>query len=73
MADNLSSECPRAGRWWRGCKFEARYDREAPAFDDPFYMTYLVGEAAKVAAGGKSKATYVRDVCVRCGRTIERG
>lgn len=50
------------------CRFEPRYDLgpvEAPG------MKYNGMDLAMVLDALRSK-TYVRDVCVRCGRTIER-
>lgn len=65
------TDCPRAGKLF-GCKFTSRFDiappnaeqlRElrgdllAPLFDD------IEAATAK---------TYIRDVCQRCGKTVER-
>ena len=64
--------CPRAGRWIGGCSFEARYDRIPPeptvdpVLGFPFYVSTMEIEA-------RTKRIYVRDVCTRCGKTIERG
>lgn len=60
-------DCPRAGRW-RGCNFEARYDvingpPKPP--NDTLITSWKV-------TGPPGSRTYVRDVCTRCGRTIER-
>lgn len=60
------SDCPMFGRW-RGCQFEPRYDdRKLPRVEH---------QARGLARGRQrlaSERIYVRDVCVRCGRTIER-
>jgi len=62
------SECPRVGKWFRGCRFEARYDKGPPRNGKlegsrDFIIAYVE----------KSKPiTYVRDVCRTCGKTIER-
>jgi len=55
---------------WRGHKFEGRFS-ERPAgrikFDwgwDPYWMTEVMKEHRVV--------TYERDICVRCGVTVER-
>lgn len=61
-------DCPRFNKWIRGCKFEARYDEGAPAVND---ATGFSDGVVRVIRASKS-VTYVRDVCVRCGRTIER-
>lgn len=61
------ADCPRAGKWF-GCKFEARYDESKPGKDE--WMMFREGPGANEA--NPVKVTYVHDVCVRCGRTIER-
>lgn len=61
--------CPRRDRWIRGCRFEPRYDIGKTSCDLNLEgngrMVQKVIEATK-------PVTYVRDVCVTCGRTIER-
>ncbi len=52
------------------CRFEARYDEvREPAID-------LLKDIAEIKITGSFPArhqkTYVRDVCVTCGKTIER-
>ncbi len=69
------SDCPRFGKLFGGCKFEARYD-EPSLFDSVFgsgmYSTIKIdGKIASVNDVVPMK-TYVRDVCVRCGKSIER-
>lgn len=62
-------DCPRAGKWIRGCRFEGRFDLSAAT-------PVKIGEAdvAFVSAvlDRYRTRTYVRDVCTTCGRTIER-
>ena len=66
-----SVDCPHQGRWFGGCRFEARYDRvgRCERFDGAL-------EGRGVVTGyfeaRRPRKTYVRDVCVRCGQTIER-
>ena len=61
--------CPRRDRWIRGCKFEERYDLGAPA---AFHgMEGSAGMVLQVLEASKP-LTYVRDICVVCGRTVER-
>jgi hypothetical protein len=58
--------CPRAGRLIGGCKFSPRYDSHAYSAEQIKALAY---------AGGwriPGTVTYVRDVCERCGKTIER-
>jgi hypothetical protein len=73
--------CPRAGKLFRGCRFEGRYDTPLLSrFDETFGMFTRMttepvpGEPTKVriVQPEPPKKTYVRDVCVTCGRTIER-
>ncbi len=62
--------CKRQGRLIGGCHFEPRYDTGP---------SNVIGEisgsgATCIEFAKASRAvTYVRDVCVSCGRTIERG
>lgn len=55
--------------WFRGCKFAARYDEGQGSLPDP--DCYSVLDAAELLKASKPKI-YVRDVCERCGITIER-
>ena len=62
----MSNDCPRAGRWIGGCKFEPRHDRVPTATgEDAFWIIESKLQYLK-------KRVYVRDICVRCGKTIER-
>lgn len=64
----MAEICPRAGRLF-GCKFEGRFDLSVPTAMEIKGGT-MAGQIAFLEA---SKAeTYVRDVCVRCGKVIER-
>jgi hypothetical protein len=69
----MSEECKRVGRWIGGCKFEARHDEE-PAYSlaDLFDGCRATSEVARSLIAGNMKRAYVRDVCVRCGKTVER-
>lgn len=62
----MSEECPRAGKLF-GCRFSPRYDQVGP-------LKYTSVESVTNAGmeAMKARTTYVRDVCERCGRTIER-
>lgn len=46
-------------------KFQARYDRVLPKWFDT--VTELSG-----GVGGYFEDVYVRDICVKCGKVIER-
>lgn len=66
----MADDCPRAGRWFGGCNFEGRYDSTPTGGN----KTLEARGAAEIAAffHGITERIYVRDVCTRCGRTIER-
>lgn len=65
------TNCPRAGKLF-GCKFTGRFETVPPS---PEMVAELRGElpvvftADIIAASAKA---YVRDVCQRCGKTVER-
>ena len=63
------SGCPRASSWLRSSKFEERFDLGPSEYPGG---TYEGGGLAYVLEKFRKK-TYVRDVCVNCGKTIERG
>jgi hypothetical protein len=63
------SDCPRLGKWIRGCQFEARYDTGGPGRFQ--FEEGSSAAAAEVIEAMKPKV-YVRDVCVTCGRTVEK-
>lgn len=64
--------CPRVGRWIGGCKLESRHDRipPEPALDP--VLGYLFYQSASEIEA-LTKLIYVRDVCTRCGKVVERG
>lgn len=67
------TDCPRLGKLFGGCKFEARYDRVSATGlqpGDAFWVT-LTGppEAFK---GTPARTTYIADVCIRCGKMLNR-
>lgn len=62
------NDCPRAGWLFGACKFSPRYDIGAPA--DTGYSGAAAGVICVIEAS-KPK-TYVRDVCERCGKAVER-
>lgn len=67
-----AAECPRAGRLFGGCKFNPRYDVGTPADNAAWgTMEGAAGGIALLMEAAKPK-TYVRDVCERCGKTVER-
>jgi hypothetical protein len=64
--------CPRTIFGRPACRFEARYEKRHFQ-DDPTY-TPITGrpDVFLYGVGGGTKTVYVRDVCVKCGKTIER-
>lgn len=63
------SQCPRFGRLFGGCRFSPRYDDTAPT---PAHIDALVAPVTGSELAGTRSITYVRDVCERCGKTVER-
>lgn len=72
----MSNNCPRFGKWIGGCRFEPRYD-------EPTIASILNGgmwSSASFKIDGKNMSLedisptkkYIRDVCIRCGKTVER-
>lgn len=64
--ESMVERCPRFGKWIGGCRFEARYEERSRQanFDGHIYPSSL----RKLI----TIEVYVRDVCVRCGKTVER-
>lgn len=65
-----AQDCSRFGKWIGGCKFEGRYDTDEP---DLAQFEVLRGVGIPALVESLKAETYVRDVCIRCGRTVERG
>ena len=60
--------CPRNGRWFGGCRFEARYD--VPIVDTATqYPAWVTGG---VVRPGALMSVYIHDICVKCGKVVER-
>lgn len=62
------SDCRRFGKLFGGCKFVARYDY------DPKDIDHYNGSITAFIelAEAMTKRVYVKDICVRCGKTIDR-
>ncbi len=58
-------DCERKNKWWRGCKFEPRYDSRLPNGLEMNWGSSSHLEAIK-------DKTYVADICVTCGKKIKR-
>lgn len=67
----MSIDCPRRDKWFRGCRFEARYDL-SPADLSGFKSLKGRGSAGVALVNAMRKRTYTRDICVRCGKAMER-
>lgn len=63
------SECPRKGRIFGGCRFSPRYDKGPPSHAR---MEKVYPEQIPEILEASKPITYVRDVCERCGKTVER-
>jgi len=59
------SDCPRFGKWFGGCRFEPRYDTHLS--DRLVKINTYCGDMEAL----KDK-TYLVDVCVRCGKYVDR-
>lgn len=67
MVATVSDTCPYG--WRRKHQFEARYDKSAADLGGTKSLNgYGVADVLETL---RTK-TYVRDVCVNCGKTIER-
>lgn len=59
-------ECDRKGKWFRGCKFEARYTLMPSKLIAGDIKTTVSG-ALQMAEKHREKR-YICDICVRCGK-----
>jgi hypothetical protein len=74
----MASDCPRFGKLFGGCRFEARYD--TPRADRFGFEGMWQTSEIKFGPDGKGVVSqppvpmqkYIRDVCVRCGCAVER-
>lgn len=65
-------DCPRFGKLFRGCRFEPRYDEPSIAsLFSGFGSVKIDGNLASIEDTAPGKK-YVRDVCIRCGKAVER-
>ena len=69
----FEQECPNSGRFF-GCRFEARYDTAAADGEAVVNVIREVGtdDDMEAAFDALRSRAYVRDICVRCGRAVER-
>ena len=61
------STCPQFGAVFGGCRFEPRYDKKAL---DLTKIGRAQASAEQIEA--MCQRTYIHDVCVRCGKIVER-
>jgi hypothetical protein len=66
----MTLPCPRAGKWIRGCRFEARHEYGRPTSAD-IGWGWRTADVERLLKASRPWV-YVRDVCVTCGKTIER-
>lgn len=72
------SECERSGRWFSGCRFEARYDepvlsdREKTFGRDGTWEPIPGTNRIRYVTPPLGNRTYVHDICIRCGKVVSR-
>lgn len=73
----MSDTCPRRDKLWRPCKFAPRYEYSGY---DPKVVEAVMAQPGRsillendleVLTASKRRI-YIRDVCIRCGRTVVR-
>lgn len=67
-ADAADYACPRAGRWFRACHFEPRYDTHGLGSGIQRVSTHDTVEEREAL----QSRTYVCDVCRTCGAVVDR-
>lgn len=68
----MTLPCPRAGKWIRGCRFEARHDAGPARELTPDELYWIDVGDREAALRAVRPQTYILDICVTCGKTIER-
>lgn len=67
--------CERVGKWF-GCQFQARYNYGAPVVAAiqamPALQSFILTLTDVRALETLRSRTYIRDICIRCGKTVER-
>lgn len=67
----MIDRCPNG--WFGSHKFEPRYDLGAADLSPFFTGRVDTFKADAVSIEKMRTKTYVHDICIRCGKTIERG
>lgn len=66
------TECSRIGKLFRGCRFEPRYDIYTPTKE----LKDIISRQWSTTPSDKDKLLeemiYVQDVCIVCGKVVER-
>lgn len=66
------TECSRIGKWYRPCRFEARYDIYTPTKE----LKDIISRQWNTTPTDKDRLleemVYVQDVCVVCGKVVKR-
>lgn len=65
--------CPRRDKWFRGCRFEPRYDKGEPRemTADELYWFDITSRVEALRT--LCPRTYIHDLCVTCGKVVDRG
>lgn len=64
--------CPRLGRFFRGCRFVARYDTSGPTSELRNALSLQWGMSERDKDRLVETETYVHDICTTCGRVVDR-
>ncbi|BAU93330.1 hypothetical protein MPPM_4725 [Methylorubrum populi] len=73
IADGADPPCPRRDKWFRGCRFEPRYDVGAPDMTGMGRVRFADAEDAGPFYEALKPKTYLHDICVQCGKVVDRG
>lgn len=67
----MTEPCPRLGKWFRGCKFQAVYDSEqsSNALEREIRMQWGISERDKDRL--TIKKVYRGTMCVTCGKIVQ--
>lgn len=63
-----AGDCPRIGKFFGRCSFEARYDKEPV---DVRVIEALASGTGSILERFR-KVTYVHDICTSCGKIVKR-
>jgi hypothetical protein len=62
--------CPRRDKWFRGCRFEPRYEEGAAQIGN---LQTVDGPDAVDLVRAFRPRNYVHDICIVCGKVVDRG